>query len=302
MYKQRILTIATALCVVFLAACGNGGDDSNECGAMTCADIDEECGEFDDGCGGTLECECDDGEECEDEQCVAECEPDTCEDLDVECGEHDNGCGGTVDCGSCDGDQEECSDGVCECVPSDCDDLGAECGTQDDGCGGTVSCGECSGDNDVCNEGTCECDALENCLGVEEDCGEIDDGCGGTVDCGECDDGETCENNLCEIDPDTCTLQGEECGVGEATCCEGATCNHQSPSDGDCRERCCVPNGGECENDNDCCGAQTQPGGCDTNALPTCNNGTCCQLSGQTCNTDEDCCGDLSCGQSGLCS
>ncbi len=273
--------------------------DTGECIPESCESLEVECGEHDDGCGGTLECgECEGANAgCMEGMCVDECTPDTCEDLDAECGEQPDGCGGTLDCGECEAPNANCSEGMCECEPDTCEDVDAECGEQPDGCGGTLECGECSGENDECVDGVCECQPHDSCFGLDAECGEVDDGCGGTLECDECGSGEQCVDNQCEVDPETCEQMGNRCGG--TRCCEGLICGLQSPSDGECRDRCCVPNGGSCQNDDDCCG--TQSGNRQCVATPNCVNGTCCQGENAYCESDEDCCGSLTCGRSQLC-
>ena len=138
---------------VAVPACGDGFCDpasencencSLDCGECPCeprACNPDECGDVDDGCGGTMYCgEC-------------PCEPRGCD--PDECGDVDDGCGGTMYCGEC------------PCEP-DCE--GKSCG--DDGCEG--SCGECA-ENETCtSDGQCECEP--DCDGKQ--CG--DDGCGGS--------------------------------------------------------------------------------------------------------------------------
>lgn len=229
-----------------------------------------------------------------------ECTLATCDDLGAECGTRDDGCGGTIECGSCDQPNASCNDGTCECTPDTCDDIGAQCGQPSDGCGGTLECGECSGDREECVDGACECQPRESCFDLDAECGQVDDGCGGTLQCDDCNSGRKCVDNSCEVDPETCTELGTRCSSD--TCCEGQTCGYQSPETKDCRQRCCVPNGGSCEQDSDCCGTQTGSAQCV--ADPNCHNGTCCQTStglGAVCETDADCCGDTECGRNGLC-
>lgn len=93
-----------------------------------CAALGLDCGQHDDGCGGTLDC-------------GACCQPVTCSDLGLTCGPADDGCGGTLDCGPC-------------CAPATCADLGQACGIADDGCGGMLDCGPCETDGSVPDDGT----------------------------------------------------------------------------------------------------------------------------------------------------
>lgn len=140
--------------------CGGGGTDG-QCGCtptFTESDCDGvTCGEFSDGCGGTVTCGCTGYETCGgaevDGQCG--CTPNVTEENcdGVTCGEIPDGCGGTMACGCT--DPETCGgggiEGQCGCTPTftedDCD--GHSCGEYPDGCGGTVTCG-CPGDLQVC--------------------------------------------------------------------------------------------------------------------------------------------------------
>ncbi len=143
---------------------GNGGDGGDDCTPATCAELGRECGSWDDGCGGTVDCPACAGEQscAADGQCVDECVPASCAELGKECGSWDDGCGGTLDCPACAGEQSCDADGQCvdECVPLSCAELGRECGSWDDGCGGTLDCPACSGDQ--------SCDADGQCVGGED--------------------------------------------------------------------------------------------------------------------------------------
>lgn len=61
------------------------------------------CGEYADGCGGTIGCgTCPPGRVCASGVC-ASCAPRTCESAEVSCGTIDDGCGGSLPCGACEG-------------------------------------------------------------------------------------------------------------------------------------------------------------------------------------------------------
>src|SRR6056297_191889 len=82
-------------------------------GCETCSSLEVECGtDLDDGCGGTINCFCPNGETCDNGTCVSDCTPETCSSLEVECGtDLDDGCGGTINCSCPNG--ETCDNGVC---------------------------------------------------------------------------------------------------------------------------------------------------------------------------------------------
>lgn len=101
------------------------------------------CGVFDNGCGGTLTCNCPAGQAC---NTAANpnvcCAPATCPTAGIgsACGAVSNGCT-TVSCGCPTGAGNEnfkCTAGTCTCVKDTC--LGRT-GPQPDGCGGTLQCG-----------------------------------------------------------------------------------------------------------------------------------------------------------------
>tara|TARA_Y100000310_G_scaffold204143_1_gene204421 strand:- start:94 stop:1059 length:966 start_codon:yes stop_codon:yes gene_type:complete len=182
-----------------------------------------ECGEIDDGCGGTVNCDmqayaggvaCPNNRECgEDNLCVQECVPKTRDDCIhqeyaggvYQCGEIDDGCGGTVNC-----NMQAYAGGIA--------------------CPGGAECGE---DNICARE--CVPKTREDCIRQEYaggiiQCGEVDDGCGGTVNCDwqayagglACSDGAECgEDNLCPREGNACDetftiLEGESYDLAEA--------------------------------------------------------------------------------------
>lgn len=106
------------------------GQDGGVCSRRTCASAEAECGELDDGCGGTV-------------SCPGTCDaPDTC------------GGGGIAN--------------RCGCTPLGCSEAEAECGLIDDGCGQELDCGGCSG-VDWCGgggvENRCGCASGEHTAG-----------------------------------------------------------------------------------------------------------------------------------------
>lgn len=149
------------------------------CAPLSCEQGGWACGDWDDGCGGTVSCPpCAAGFSCTQGVCLG-CQPD-CE--GKRCGS--DGCGG--DCGDCDSfPNSYCTpDFDCGCKPSDCESLGAECGRFDDGCGAELSCPTC-GRGQRCEDGVCV-DCEPDC--ANRQCG--DDNCGGT--CGDCQEGWMC--------------------------------------------------------------------------------------------------------------
>ncbi|MFW6282798.1 MAG: hypothetical protein ACOC1P_01980 [Minisyncoccales bacterium] len=114
------------------------------CEPDTCSDLGVECGSYDDGCEGTVNCnDCSGCQSCSGGNCV----------------DDDSNCASG----------EKCSGGTCvsTCTPETCSSLGHECGSYGDGCGGTVSCGGCPS-GETCSGGTCvkeeniRCDNLES--------------------------------------------------------------------------------------------------------------------------------------------
>jgi len=86
------------------------------CVAKTCSELGKECGSWDDGCNGTIDCgSCSEGESCVDGSCVADCIPQTCSELGKECESWDDGCENLIDCGEC-GVGESCVGGSCVVV------------------------------------------------------------------------------------------------------------------------------------------------------------------------------------------
>ncbi len=175
------------------------------------------CGAIPDGCGGTLDCTCPDGEICLPGGICGDttCTPTTCDAQDAECGQVADGCGSSIDCGPCPEGEicgleepNQCSE-IPECPPLDCAAQDAECGVLGDGCGGTIDCGPCP-EGEVCGlKEAFKCDPPAcvplTCDDEEAECGTIGDGCGDLVDCGDCPPGFICgleEANKCSPQPD----------------------------------------------------------------------------------------------------
>ncbi len=101
------------------------------------------CGSFDDGCGGTLTCNCAGGKACNTSAAPNVCcSPATCPAAGIgsACGAVNNGCT-TINCSCPSGTGNEnfaCTGGECTCVKNTCHGLA---GVQDDGCGGKLNCG-----------------------------------------------------------------------------------------------------------------------------------------------------------------
>ena len=87
----------------------------------SCASLDKQCGQWDDGCGTQLTCgengACPTSQVCDgDGRCS--CVPSTCHDLGKVCGSWDNGCGTQLACGSCaTRDRRSCAGHTCRIPP-----------------------------------------------------------------------------------------------------------------------------------------------------------------------------------------
>ena len=238
------------------------------CTPLTCATVRAECGELDDGCGGTLSCgTCTAPETCggDGSPNICGCTPRECRPLD--CGVQDNGCGALMDCGGCDlpfvcGLTEP---NQCGCTAADpCALDPKSCGEQPDGCGGTRTCNVCEppetcgggGEANSCGEGTC---VPRTCAGEGANCGAISDGCGTTLDCGSCTGPQTCGGgpagtaapNRCGCTPRTCdTTTLVECGTGTEECGTTIDCGSCPAGNRCAANRCeCAPSAAEPGND-----------------------------------------------------
>jgi hypothetical protein len=102
-----------------------------------------ECGGFDNGCGGSIPCNCPAGETCNTSVNPRVCcTPTSCPQAGIgsACGNVSNGCGGTNPCGCPGGAGNEnftCTAGTCQCVKDTCR---GRTGSQPDRCGGSLDC------------------------------------------------------------------------------------------------------------------------------------------------------------------
>lgn len=208
--------------------CNENGICESECVELECSDMMYECGSWEDGCGGRIDCgSCLSGEICNDSGRCVSCESKTCEELGYECGIWNDGCGFDIDCGQC-GWNEYCNaNGICtsDCEPTSCAENSYECGLWEDGCGGELDCGECEA-GEVCSDlGRCEPACVPStCAGLGYECGTWDDGCGDEIDCGSCEnqEGEYCtEDGICVND-----CIGLECGLSPNLGFDCGTCSN----------------------------------------------------------------------------
>jgi hypothetical protein len=230
-------------------SCGGGGGApgqcSNSCVPKTCQQLGYTCGNWGNGCGGTINC---DNPACTQPQtcggggtpgvCGGGCTKLTCQQLGASCGTQSDGCGGTISCDNpgcakpqtCGGGgtPNQCGGG---CQPLSCDQLGLSCGPAGDGCGGTLKCGDCTVAGQSCGgagvSGQCGAPAAggPTCTPLTCDqqgikCGSAGDGCGNLLDCGSCPTGQTCGGGgtpghcgAPNCTPLTCTAVGADCGV-----------------------------------------------------------------------------------------
>ena len=171
------------------------------CPRTTCEAEGANCGEIEDGCGGTLDC---------------------------------GFCSGGLSCGG--GGVENVCGGRVRCTAATCTELSAQCGTTSDGCGAELDCGYCRGGATCGGAGTANtCGALctpATCASLGANCGFAPDGCGGVLDCGglnACGDGQNCGGggrpNRCgsqRCTPHTCS--GGYCGLTSNGCDDVLRC------------------------------------------------------------------------------
>jgi len=147
--------------------------DDRACVPKTCAEIDKECGNYGNGCAGSLDCgECGGHQTCEAGKCV---DQPYCGDKQCNNNETCHSC--VTDCGAC------CGNEICE--PG----YGENCKTCKTDCG--------CGSGQVCDAGSC-C-TPKTCDSMNWGCGSGSDGCAGSLDCGTCPQGQTCDqgNHTC---------------------------------------------------------------------------------------------------------
>ncbi len=181
--------------------------EPDTCEPMSCEEAGVQCGEVDDGCGGTLDCGgCEGDATCGEIapnmcNCAPESDEEFCERHDKTCGRFtaEDNCGfeRTATCGSC-GENEECqSDNTCGCVEKTdvtlCSENDLNCGeaTVEGRCSEEVevTCGQCTDQGgDICVDNACVCEPF-TCDEVHDQCGIYPDGCGGQITCeGGCSD------------------------------------------------------------------------------------------------------------------
>jgi hypothetical protein len=263
-----------------------------------------QCGTRPNGCGGTLQCGCPQGQACVNGSCQDPgCVPTTCAAEGIICSTISDGCGGALTCA--------CP--VCTPISQSQACAGKTCGFASDGCSNVYNCG-----------GACTptCVPLTDCpQGI--DCGIISDGCDGTLNCGNCPPPAVCggagQANRCGIpmcDPLTCEDQGAECGlVGDGCggsddcgpCPAGQVCttvNGQPNRCTGCEPLDCDDVGAECGTVGDGCGGIVDCGDCPSGQIcgittpyqcgdpPGCDPATC-ESEGAECGLIGDGCGEL---------
>ncbi|MBU1151487.1 S-layer homology domain-containing protein, partial [Patescibacteria group bacterium] len=276
-----------------------GGDDPVDgdepvCEPMHCGQLEVECGNHDDGCGGIAYCGGCGGLDYCDEQGLCQnvpCDPLTCEELNYQCGAHSDHCGSVLICGDCEDENAVCSAGRCvipPCEPASCEQLGLECGVTGDGCADSLDCGTCL-EGSSCENGHCELIPVcvpQTCAELSTECGYRYNGCGIDLHCGTCPSDKYCDGGHCKnvpCNPHTCGDLGVECGSASDGCGELLSC-------------------GGCADGSDC-----QSGSCVE--IPVCDPLNCYQLGYQCGVHDNGCgdpvncgtCGQNLCGDDGLC-
>ena len=211
-----------------------------DCEPRTESDCEsDECGQLEDGCGGTVNCgdSCEDGFDCEENLCV--CQPESEQELcdfaldevegDYECGpiNVDDRCGENRDivCGEC-AEGTTCQDNECVFDPGICDDLDLEtnfehCGACANSCTTAQTCQSGSCEDFECvedqgqNPGSCHPIEQTGCDFDTEHCTMTLVFSGGTPSHFE----TTCES----IDEAGDMAEGESCSSG-SDCAEGLFC------------------------------------------------------------------------------
>ncbi len=289
----------------------------SDCTPIACSQLGKSCGNWGDGCGGTLNCgTCSTGQTCNTNgQCVctAETNPAFCSRLGKNCqftGNDNCGTSRTVNCGSC-ATGQTCSNGVCassctaETNTQFCSRLAKNCGsvTANNNCGTsrTVNCGSCP-TGQSCSNGVCasSCTAETNtqfCSRLAKNCGSVtaNNNCGTsrTVNCGSCASPQTCTNNVCSCTAETnsafcsrlgknCQFSGNDnCGTSRSVNC-GTCPAGQSCFNGVCASSCTAEtNSAFCSRLGKNCGTVSSYDNCGTSRTVNC--GIC--PTGQTCQT-----------------
>jgi len=172
-------------------------DDAEMCSCVPEAEcpIDYECGDYNDGCGGNINCGACPGGVCAENTCV-ECRVD---------GDCNNGVCADNICIECEGDGD-CDNGVC--VANTC----VECNLDGDCDYGVCvgnTCVECEFGSD-CDSGFCVGNTCVECeLGSDCDSGF----CVGNT-CVECEHDENCDNGVCSANVCVECVDGGDCDIG----------------------------------------------------------------------------------------
>lgn len=302
-------------------------DDSTTTTTTTeapCSCVEKACGDSD-GCGGFCQGPCpDDGQTCQDGQCV--CDPESCSGCcsGSAClaGTDLGFCGtGGVDCFACASGQR-CLEGACVCDATSCGGCcssGGTClaGTDSGACGTDgEDCVECTGVDSCGGSGTagvCGCTELTCQPGQ---CGFVSDGCGDFINCGGCTGFDTCggggTDNICGCKPATSCPAGKDCGTvpdgcggivacgsnqgncpaGQCLHCVDNTCVSTCTGDQVCgTDTCCTPAcpaGVECGSADDGCGGTIVCGDCAADQCLVCGGDSTCVFG---CAAGEACCG-----------
>ena len=291
---------------LLLAGCGDSepagpGDPNDEECEIDCEIGQSECTDDGavqvcttlDGCPAWTESsECDDGEICEQGQCIDD--PEDCE-VDCEIGEsqcrgdgveycvESQGCPDWTEPIACEGDQS-CSGGACvtecddECTPGDrsCEDTGSYrvCEYDADGCGVWADPTECS-EFELCSAGQCV-----------SDCDDA------------CDQGDTtCDGDgfqVCQLQETGCLDWSDSLECPDNTVCDGGECTQ------DCTDQCSDEGETVCDGDGGVQICQEGADGClDWSSTVTCSDGSVC--SDGACIGDDDDCTDACTGGATIC-
>ncbi len=192
----------------------------------TCAELGQQCGPANDGCGHTLDFGgCSAGSTCSGGRCS--CVPKSSCNPGAQCGTQDDGCGGTLICGTCQ------SGSVCNKEANRCESgCGAVCEQRYLSCmdcdrsqpGGCLTPTQCADGRRGC-KAACQCKP-KTCAELGQQCGPANDGCGHTLDCGGCSGGSTCSGGRCVpscVPKRTCS-GGAQCGTQDDGCGDTLTC------------------------------------------------------------------------------
>lgn len=333
--------LGAAALLVLLAACGTPVRDSRACTDDTdcrrgqrcgsrgcvsfdapdsgcvpasCAGLSAQCGQFDDGCGGTLVCgDCPDGGSCDPDGRCATCvdsrtDAQLCLERGADCGTLTitNRCGAprTLDCGVCSG-ADSCGGGG---VANVCGEAENDCATRYDCPDGFIcQLGRCVAPADTCQQDT-ECPRGQIC--------NFSQWCeAGCVDARDCDSPALChpQDFVCEpCSRDNPCAAGLSCLDGECQAAAACTTTQDCVDGGYdgtvCRDGFCA----NCKRPSDCSGAPYLDGAwqCALDGIcrqEACDDETCraqlgslgyCDTASNRCLTRE-CLSDADCTEAG---